>query len=158
MAINMKNPTSSKGKKKEQAQSLVELAISLMVMLMLLLGAIEISLALFQYITIRDAAQEGALYGSIKPDDVAGVKFHAISAANDVIVLDGSTITVEVPLDNCEGLTDVGGVATPNYITVKIVYLHNIAFPIVGPMIGTNTIPLTATATNTILQPSCATP
>ena len=154
----MNIPTPFIRKRTERAQSLVELAISLMIMLMLLLGAIEISLALFQYITIRDAAQEGALYGSINPDDAAGIQFHAIAAANDVIVLDNAAITVEVPLDNCEGLTSVSGVPTPNYITVKIVYLHNIAFPIVGPMIGTNTIPLTASATNTILQPSCAKP
>jgi Flp pilus assembly protein TadG len=154
----MNNLISSKGKKTERAQSLVELAISLMIMLMLLLGAIEISLALFQYVTIRDAAQEGALYGSINPTDSNGIKVHAVKAADDVLVLDNTAVTVEVPLGSCEGLTTVSGVATPNSITVKVVYLHNIAFPIVGPMIGTNTIPLTASATNTILQPSCTTP
>lgn len=145
-------------KEEPRGQSLVELAISLMMMLMLLLGAIEISLALFQYVTIRDAAQEGALYGSINPDDTAGIKLNAIKAADDVLVLNSADITSEIPLDNCEGLTSVGGVATPNYIKVTVVYMHNIAFPLVGPMIGSNTIRLTASATNTILQPSCTSP
>lgn len=150
----MKTKILTKFKKESRGQSLVELAISLMIMLMLLLGAIEISLALFQYITIRDAAQEGALYGSINPTDEAGIKLHAVKAADDVIVLDSTAVTVEKPYGACEGLTG----STPNQITVKVVYLHNIAFPIVGPMIGTNTIPLTASATNTILQPSCIAP
>jgi len=49
----------------KRGQSLVELSISLMVILMLLSGAVDFGMALFSYTTLRDAAQEGALYGSI---------------------------------------------------------------------------------------------
>ena len=49
----------------ERGQSLVEFAISLVIILWLLAGAVEFGIALFQYIQLRDAAQEGALYGSI---------------------------------------------------------------------------------------------
>ncbi len=144
---------SLKRKRAERAQSLVEMAISLMAILMLLLGAVEISLALFQYVSIRDASQEGALYGSINPTDTAGIKLHAESVANDVLVIDDSNITVDAPVP-CEGLT--GG--SPNVITVTITYPHHIIFPIVGPMLGVNTITLKASATNTILQTACDAP
>jgi Flp pilus assembly protein TadG len=80
----------------ERGQSLVELAISLIVLLFLLLGAVEFSLALFQYVTIRDAAQEGALYGSINPTDEDGIKDRAVAAAADVLpTLTTAAVTVE---------------------------------------------------------------
>ena len=139
--------------KKQSGQSLVELAISLMVIMLLLLGAVEFSLALFQYVTIRDAAQEGAVYGSINPSDEAGIKFRAIAAASDVLVIDpDENVTVTLNgSDYCVGTTS--GVA--NSITVTITFAHLISFPLVGPMIGSNTINLTANVTNTILQPIC---
>ena len=62
--INVPTP-----KKQQRGQSLVELAISLMVILMLLMGAIDFGIALFAYVSMRDAAQEGAVYGSIEPAD-----------------------------------------------------------------------------------------
>src|SRR5512146_3452737 len=53
--------------RRQQGQSLVELAISLTVMLLLLAGAVTFGMALFSYVAIRDAAQEGALFGSFNP-------------------------------------------------------------------------------------------
>src|SRR5512138_51077 len=53
--------------RRERGQSLVELAISLTVMLLLLSGAVTFGMALFSYVAMRDAAQEGALYGSFNP-------------------------------------------------------------------------------------------
>jgi hypothetical protein len=158
MAIKLDIYASFKPRKNERAQSLVELAVSLTVMLMLLLGAIEISLALFQYVTIRDAAQEGATYGSINPADETGIKLHTLSAANDVLILTEDDVTVDIldPLQPCEYSSIVAGITVPNSISVEVKYLHNIAFPI--PMLNTNAITLTARATNTILYPSCTPP
>lgn len=145
----MKNSPASK---RESGQSLVEMAISLMVILLLLVGAVEFAMALFQYVTIRDAAQEGAVYASFTPTDEAGIKFRVQSAASDVLAeLPEESIDVTVNGDDCEGLT--GGV--PNSITVQIDYPHQIILPLVGPAIGTDTINLHAEVTNTILQPTC---
>ncbi len=139
--------------KNESGQSLVELAISLIVILLLLLGAIEFSLALFQYVTIRDAAQEGALFGSINPEDEAGMKARAMDAASDVVALTTGDVTVSWnnPAKKCEGLTS----SVPHAVTVTITFNHPITFPLIGPAIGSNTIPLTASVTDTILFPSC---
>ena len=138
-----------------RGQSLVELAISLMIILLLLLGAVEFSLALFQYVTIRDAAQEGAIYGSINPTDTTGIQYRAVAAASDVLPqLTINDVDVTINGDDCEGTTS----GSPNSITVTITFAHPITFPIVGPMIGSNTINLTASVTNTILQPTCPLP
>ena len=142
-------------RKEPRAQSLVELAISLMIILLLLLGAVEFSLALFQYVTIRDAAQEGAIYGSINPTDTTGIQYRAVAAASDVLPqLTINDVDVTINGDDCEGTTS----GSPNSITVTITFAHPITFPIVGPMIGSNTINLTASVTNTILQPTCPLP
>ena len=53
--------------KSERGQSLVELAISIVILIYLLAGAVEFGLAFFQFVQLRDAAQEGALYGSMNP-------------------------------------------------------------------------------------------
>jgi Flp pilus assembly protein TadG len=140
-----------KNPNKERGQSLVELALSLMVILFLLTGAVEFSIALFQYVGIRDAAQEGALYGSIHPLDTTGVRNRAIDAANDVVQLSPSNITINITGSSCEGTT--GG--AQNTMQVEIRFSHKIFMPLVAPMIGRNSIELYAQTTNVILQPTC---
>ena len=151
----MKIKTFPQLKKEPRGQSLVELAISLMIILLLLLGAVEFSLALFQYVTIRDAAQEGAIYGSINPTDNSGIQYRAVATASDVLPqLTINDVDVTINGNDCEGTTS----GSPNSITVTITFAHPITFPVVGPMIGSNTINLTASVTNTILQPTCPLP
>jgi hypothetical protein len=48
----------------ERGQSLAELSITMTLVLILLAGVADAGRAFFTYITLRDAAQEGALYGS----------------------------------------------------------------------------------------------
>jgi Flp pilus assembly protein TadG len=139
-------------KKSERGQSLLELALSLLVLLMLLTGSVEFGLALFQFVTIRDAAQEGAVYGSIQPADVAGIKWRAVDAASDILHLSPNAVTVKTNHNKaCEG--SVSGV--PNSIEVTVIYHHPITFPFVADMIGHNTIQLIGKSTNTILTPTC---
>lgn len=144
-------------KASESGQSLVELAISLIVLLYLLLGAVEFGIALFQYISIRDAAQEGALYGSINPTDSAGMQARAIAAAADVTPLTPSNVVVSWSdaSKKCEGSTLVGGTYVTNTVTVSITFDHEIFLPLVGDMIGNDNIRLRAQVTDTILSPIC---
>ena len=134
----------------ERGQSLVELAISLTVMLMLLAGAVEFGIALFQFVQLRDAAQEGALYGSIHPGDDTNIAARVRSASLTPIDLQTDpdvTITVNYPdgTPHCEGKA----------VQVSVSYPHQIAMPFIGPIIGSNTIPLSASVTDTILTPVC---
>jgi hypothetical protein len=139
----------------EKGQSLVEVTFAFIVMLYLLLGAVQFSLALFQYVTMNDAAQEGAIYGSVNPEDLNGIKQRAVDTASDLIQLDPSQVSVSLIGDEyCEGRSD-GGNGDPNAIEVEISHPHKIFMPLVGSIIGTDTINLKTVTTNTILHPSC---
>ncbi len=133
----------------------MELAISLMVLLMILTGAVETSLALFQFVALRDAVQEGATYASINPTDTNGIKWRTIDAASDVLVLPMANIQITANGAACEGTHTVSGSPVRNSVTVVAAFDHVITFPFVAPMIGTDTVTLHGTVTNTILQPTC---
>lgn len=151
----MKNiyQSAKKQSRNERGQSLVELSLTMTIALTLLVGAIDFSVGLFAHVTMRDAAQEGAVYGSIQPADTAGIKNRVIAAASDVLPLTEGEITVTYSADQhkCEGFTD----GLPNTITISIVHPHPVSTPLLGAVIGTQTINLRAQITNTILSPVC---
>jgi Flp pilus assembly protein TadG len=60
--IGMKNKNTDT---KERGQAIVELATSMVILLTLLAGVVDLGRALFTWITLRDAAQEGASYASV---------------------------------------------------------------------------------------------
>jgi len=157
----------------QRAQSLVELAISLTVLLLLLSGAVTFGMALFSYVSLRDAAQEGALYASFNPcipdgngachpgstlnraGIVARIRSSSTSPvdlSNTSAVPDGYIVTTLTTGQPCEG-KDAGG--NPNAITVSVRYDYPIFMPFVGAILGRQNIPLTGTVTDTILEPRC---
>lgn len=142
--------------KKERGQSLVELAISIFILVYLLAGAVEFGLAFFQYVQLRDAAQEGALYGSMNPPLSAGdtakidaIKNRAKAASTSPIDLGADpSVTVDVAVTDgqyCEG----------GSLEVTVSYPHQIFMPFIPQFLGGSTIPLNATVTDTILSPIC---
>lgn len=140
--------THSNGKRGERGQSLVELAVSLTVIMLLLAGAVDFSIAYFTFTAMQDAAQEGALYGSINPTDTAGIISRVRSAStNPVDLSDTSLVDVDVTLPGnaCEG----------NELQVDVVYNYPISMPFIGAIIGSQQIRLNARVTDTILQPVC---
>jgi len=154
----MKNKTL----KHERGQSLVELAISFPVMLLLLLGTIDFGMALYAFVIIRDAAQEGALYGSFNPNNRVEIESRARNIApNDSDALyffpvelnnkDIVQIEIGTSGENCQGFA----ANKLNSITVSVSYDYTMLMPFAEQVIGSKTIPLTATATNAILQPAC---
>ena len=145
MKTNLENRT-----KKEKGQSLLEFAISLTVIMTLLAGAVEFGIALFQYVQLRDAAQEGALYGSLNPDDLAGIEARVKAASSSPIDLQndgrvGITIDIiensDVEAESCEG----------DGMQVTIAYPHDIFMPFLSAILGTDTIQINASVTDTIL-------
>jgi len=140
----------------ENGQSLVEFAISLTVILYLLVGAIEFGIALFQYVQLRDAAQEGALYGSLNPSDDAGIIAHVRAASSSPIDLQNDTevnftITVNAP----DGTIKTLGQCEGDGVTVLVTYPHRVFMPFVSSFIGSDTIEIRASVTDTVLLPLC---
>lgn len=141
--------------KSERGQSLVELAISLVILIYLLAGAVEFGLVFFQYVQLRDAAQEGALYGSTNPPSSAVdtakidvIKNRAKAASTSPIDLTGDpSVTVEVVVTDakyCEG----------GSLQVTVTYPHKVFMPFMSQFIG-QTVNLNAVVTDTILTPLC---
>lgn len=133
-----------------RGQSLVEFAISLTLILFLLSGAVEFGMALFSYISIRDAAQEGAVYGSLNPTDGNGIVQRVRNASvMPVDLADASSVEVIVAINRpCEG----------GSVRVTVIYDYPISMPFIGPIIdpdGGGTLPISASVVNTILTPQC---
>jgi Flp pilus assembly protein TadG len=152
----------NKSRSLENGQSLVELAISFPVMLLLLLGTIDFGMALYSFLIIRDAAQEGALYGSFNPNNRVQIESRARNIApNDTNALfffpvelnnkDVVQISISTSGKDCQGMTH----GTINTISVSASYKYPMLMPFTEQVIGSRSIPLTATATNVILQPAC---
>ncbi len=119
-------------------------------------------MAYFSYVSLRDAAQEGALYGSINPADQTGIVYRVQQTSSSPVDLStfakcSESVTANcvnvsyTTSNNCEGTTN--GIA--NGITVTVSYTYPIFLPFLGAIIGSDTIPLTASVTDTILQPVC---
>jgi len=131
--------------KGERGQSLVELGISLVILLYLLAGAVEFGVLFFQFVQLRDAAQEGALYGSMDPANTTAITARVQGSSNSPIDL--TTIT--------PAITYSGAVCEGNGITVTLTYNHHIFMPFIPQMLSRTDIPLTAQVTDTILRPVC---
>jgi len=144
-----KSSEPAKLRRGERGQSLVELALSLTIILLLLAGAVDFSIAYFSFSAMQDAAQEGALYGSINPEDEEGIISRVRNAStNPVDLADDALVDVVVTLpgDACEG----------NEVRVNVIYDYPISMPFIGAIIGAQQITLNASVTDTILQPVCS--
>ena len=142
----------AKPRRGERGQSLVELALSLTFILLLLAGAVDFSIAYFSFAAMQDAAQEGALYGSVNPTDEDGIETRVRSAssnpvdlADSVVTVDVKTIDVNAYAETCEG----------DEVKVIVTYDYPISMPFIGAIIGSQHIRLNASVTDTILQPVC---
>jgi Flp pilus assembly protein TadG len=150
----MKKTTSERG------QSLVELSISLVLLLILLSGAVEFGMAFFQFVQLRDAAQEGALYGSMNPADCTNILARVKGASSSPIDLNGTGVTISTTI-NGNACSSSGAYASAdcegNGLKVDITYQHKIFMPFLPQILGRTTIPLHATVTDTILSPVACT-
>jgi Flp pilus assembly protein TadG len=152
--------------KSERGQSLVELAISLVILLYLLSGAVEFGIIFFQYVQLRDAAQEGALYGSMNADNPAKIIERARGASDKPIdLLNDPKVTIDVYIDDNPNDTSHGYHYSTNVtdyqnndceghgIKVVVGYEHKIFMPFMPKLIGRTEIPLHGIVTDTILNP-----
>ena len=147
--------------KTERGQSLVELSISLLVLLFLLAGAVEFGLAFFQFVQLRDAAQEGALFGSMDPEAAIESRVRGSSSSpvdleqNDpglpgyvdvqIAATERGTGNAKTLADACEG----------DALTVTVSYDHMLFMPFIPQILNSDRIPLEAVVTDTVLSPVC---
>jgi len=140
----------------QNGQSLVEFAVGAVILLLLLAGIVDLGRAFFVFIALRDAAQEGAVYGSVCPQDKDAIIQHVKSSSNSPVDLEhDSNIAISCKFVTAGGESDCGGtVPEPgNLIKIRVTYKN---FPLIMPFMstiaGSQTISITAEIQDTILR------
>jgi hypothetical protein len=133
----------------EQGQGLVEFSLVAIILLVLLVGLLDLGRALFTYMAMRDAAQEGATYGSIYPGENASIVLRTRDTSKRPVDLtDTSLVDVQVRL--------LGPACAGSGIEVEVVYPEfPLTTPLLASILGNDTIPIRAKVTDTILTPPC---
>ncbi len=132
-----------------RGQSLVEFELALVIMIFMMLAVTDFGLAFFSWITLRDAAQEGATYASVAPpfdtNSVAAIRSRVKEASVSPVNL-GILADDHINVD----LVGTGTTACPgNGVRVTVTYDYRMISPWI---IGAPTIPVSASVTDTILK------
>ena len=132
----------------ERGQSLVELALTITILMILLAGTIDLGRAFFTYQAMRDAAQEGAAYGSLHPAEDAEIILRVLDNLDEVIADPAADVEVLITISGPECLG--------SGITIDVNYPHfALAMPFLGWILGAQDLPIHATINDTILRPTC---
>jgi len=143
----------------ERGQSMAEFAISLVILLTLLAGVVDLGRMFFAYIIIRDAAQEGAVYGSIASKDnltILRIEIEDRVKAAFTDPSDSSNVPIDITKINVQ--TDLLGAicAEPGSgVRVRVEYSLPVTMPFLGTIIGSQDMKMAATVENAILSPIC---
>ncbi len=159
------------GKKIEGGQSLLELALILLVLILLVVGIVDLGRFLYFYVTLRDAAQEGVVYGSIAGLNNQTECNNTIARSMSVLTSVGTDlVTIDVDVGPDGPLTDPDANLVPcldertvnekkycsgNEIKVTVKKPFPLTVPLLGAVIGSENLTLTTTARGTILRPDC---
>ncbi|OGO28711.1 MAG: hypothetical protein A2Z16_07900 [Chloroflexi bacterium RBG_16_54_18] len=136
--------------KSERGQSMVELALSLVIILLMISAIVDGARVLFSYMALRDAAQEGSLFGSVEPGKTSAITARVRNASDMVRGFGAANVQIQVSYSGsaCAGVN--------NTIKVRVTYSNfRMTMPFVGAILGTQTIPISAAATDSILRPLC---
>ena len=144
--------------KTERGQALVEMALMVVVLVLLLSGVLDLGRAYYAYLALKDAAGEGAYFGSVYPSwaDASdclnpwNIEFRVRNAAPSGGLIDWNGPTTYVT-------TTVVSVSATELITVAVTTDYTLAAPFIGAIAGSQTLPLTAVSTARILAPPATT-
>ena len=139
----MKRTKYTKGEA-NKGQSLVEFAFGMSFILIMLAGVVDLGRVYFTFLSLRDAAQEGALYGSLAPPDTSAIRARVRDSSGwpvDFFTFSDAQIQVNIIGPACAG----------SEIRVTL----QMEFVMAAPFIGGKTLPLVAEAIDTVLQPAC---
>jgi len=138
-----------KASRTERGQSLIEFLISFVLLVLLLVGTFDFGYAFLYWITIRDAAQEGAIYASLHPNAACQSTLDSwVRQSSDSPIIDITDPTVTVIT------TTRAGTAVGDLITVEVQHTYNLHSAMIPEILGTTTIDLHADVTVSVLQPT----
>jgi Flp pilus assembly protein TadG len=154
-------------KSMSKGQSLVELALSFTLLLLLLGGAVDLGRAFFGFVAVRDAAQEGATFASLKPIVITNTSTTIDSDKDGV--QDAGDVDAELdyrirnssqqPLDlrNAQDIVISVENNCPNTVKVTVTYHFRSIMPLMSTIFGSGDyFPIRAEVTQTILSNKCS--
>ncbi len=148
--------------KTERGQSMTELAISFVFLMILLAGIVDLGRAFFAYMAMRDAAQEGALYGAIAGGDLlvpiscADIDARVRNTSSTPVDLQSSDIQVGVLIDGNSCSSELVNACLGSDIKVTVSNnVFPITMPFLGTLIGSQTVAISASVIDTVLMPGC---
>ena len=144
---------------KEKGQSMTEFALALVLLLTLVAGIGDLGRMFFAYIIIRDAAQEGAVYGSIADkSDLPNLQTEVESRVKEAFTDPDNPSDTPIDINQLQVQTTLIGAtcaAPGSAVRVKVDYVVPVTMPFLGAIIGSQQMPMTATVENAILSPIC---
>ena len=153
--------------RRDQAgQSLIEFTLMMVFMIILLMGVLDLGRAYFTYLALKDAAAEGAYFGSVYPQcvDANGWDNLSLACAGD------NNIPHRVTHSAVQGgLVDWGSavitttlpatLAAGQVLTVSVSYQYKLITPFVGAIANGQELKLSAASAATIIRvPNCTQP
>jgi len=141
----------------ERGQSMVELALTITLLMTLLAGTVDLGRAFFTWLAMRDAAQEGASYGSINPTRLDLVESRVRDNLEQVISNPADLIVTPRLLPPMgQSYPPPGQPCFGNTIQVIVNYPHfPLTTPFLGAVLGKQDLSIHATINDTILAPVC---
>lgn len=139
----------------EKGQSLVEFAISLTLIILLLSGVVEFATAFFQFVQLRDSAQEGALYGSFCNCNITEVESRILGSSNSPLDLNDTNVSIQIRVFSGGTEKPFANRCEADSLEVRVTYLHKMYMPFLPQLLGIDYLPLNASVTNTVLTPTC---
>lgn len=144
--MNNQRTLNNKKNNSETGQSLVELALIIVFLLFLVAGLLDLGRMIFTYLAMRDAAQEGAVYGSIEPTGDINKRVQDNLPAYESF---STTVTFE------DLHSSIPNICSGDKVSVTVSTLFGVRMPLIGIFTG-GTLPLSATIKDTVLAPPCS--
>ena len=140
----------------EKGQSLVELSLSLILLLIILSGIVDLGRAIFTKFAMKDAAEEGVIYGTSFPTDCNQINQRVEFNLSNRALNGGMTIVTTIEGNGGNfiecSLIPYNQVYAGKKLKVTVTKTFTVTMPFLGAFIG-QTIPLSVTANGIVLRP-----
>lgn len=133
---------------RRRAQGLVEFTLIAVFLILLMAGTVDVARLITTYTYLDNAAQEGAVYGAMRPGDVTGLRQRVWDTTRSLFPNPETQVRVNVTYHTqpCPG----------HFVQVQVAGDLQLIFPFAEVFLASRTITLQATAQQLILTRDAA--
>jgi len=144
-------------KSTNKGQAFVEFAIVLVLLLILLAGVVDLGRAFYNFIMLRDAAMEGVAYASAFPGHCRQIEDRIIDNLTKGMLVDMNIRYSDgTNIYKCDDALAKQTACSGNEIRISVSQTDfPITMPLLGSILGRQSINLTANVSGTVIQPPC---